>query len=127
MPSQTNSNAAPTTKEEADNLSRSTKKVKTGGPGGDKDRAFGVEEDVKFEERRKSSYRDKVMGLETDVSMEGNDSDAFGDASDNDVIEDDYQDGPWISLGMTKEEKKQARKPWRFSLIIKLVGCSIGY
>lgn len=93
-PSQTNSNAVPTSEEEADNLSRNTKKVKTNGSDGAQDRASGVEEDGKFEERRKSSYRDKVMGLNTDVSKEGDDSNAFGDVSDDDVIKDDDEDRP---------------------------------
>lgn len=49
-----------------------------------------------------------------------------GDLSDDDVVEEgDFQ--TWFGIGMMKEEKREARWPWRNSLIIKLVGRSIGY
>lgn len=66
------------------------------------------------------------MGINIDTQMEGDVFDTEKDTSDDD---DDYDDveGPWISMGMTKEGKHEARKPWRLSLIIKLVGRSIGY
>lgn len=32
-----------------------------------------------------------------------------------------------VQHGMTKEEKIEARRPWKLSVIIKLVGRSIGY
>lgn len=35
-------------------------------------------------------------------------------------MEDDDK-GPYFSMGMTQEEKKEARKPWKPSLVIKLV------
>lgn len=94
--------------------------------GGTQERAASVEEEGNFEERQKSSYKDKVMGMGADVVMEDEDADLYGDASDDDEIYED-DDGPWISLGMTKEEKIEAMKPWRLSLIIKLVGRKIGY
>lgn len=67
------------------------------------------EEDGHFEERRKSSYRDKVMGLDSDMDMEGSDLDLDDDASDDDEWVDD-DEGPWFSMGMTEEEKKEAKE-----------------
>lgn len=49
-----------------------------------------------------------------------------GNTLDDDLIEEG--DGVWwFGIGMTKTEKIDARRPWRNSLIIKLVGRSIGY
>lgn len=45
---------------------------------------------------------------------------------ENDIIEEGDKVS-WFGIGMTKEEKIAARKPWRSSLIIKLVGRTIGY
>lgn len=45
--------------------------------------------------------------------------------SDDDVIEEG--EGAWFSTEMTKAKKMEAKKPWRLSIIIKLVGMSIGY
>lgn len=58
--------------------------------------------------------------------MEEEDVDMDGNASDNDVIGKEEVD-LWFSMGMSREEKYEARKPCKMSLIIKLVGCSIGY
>lgn len=69
------------------------------------------------------------MGVGSDIAMEEDDLDPEEDASDGDD-DDDYEDdveGPWIMMGMTKEEKEEARRPWRLNLIIKLVGSKIGY
>lgn len=50
---------------------------------------------------------------------------------DGNVYEDnefeEEEEGPWFSMGTTKKEKMEARKPWGLSLIIKLVWRSIGY
>lgn len=45
---------------------------------------------------------------------------------------DDYlmeanDDGPWFYMWMSKKEKIEARRLWRNSVIIKLVGRRIGY
>lgn len=79
---------------------------------------------ARIENRRKSSYRDKVMGIKCDVAMEGDNQE--GDVSDDDDLEDE-KEGPWFLMGMTREEKSKAMKPWRLSLIVKLVGHSTGY
>lgn len=117
---------SPPPEEEANNLSRSTKKVKMGELGGASDRPPVVVDKAQFDQRRKSSYRHMVMGLDRVVMMEGTEKDMFDDASDEGEVDED-DEGPWISLGMSKEEKIHARKPWRLSLIIKLVGRRIGY
>lgn len=36
-------------------------------------------------------------------------------------------DKAWFGMGMSREEKLEARWPWRNSLIIKLIGRSTGY
>lgn len=56
-------------------------------------------------------------------------TDATEDDSDcsDDNLSDDKADGPLFSMGTTKQEKIIARKPWRTSLIIKLIGRKIGY
>lgn len=89
---------------------------------------MGEKDEGHFVERRKSSYKKKVMGIGSDAAMEGDGQDRESDASDDD--DDDFEDdveGPWISMGMTKDEKNEVRKPWRLSLIIKLIGRSIEY
>lgn len=55
---------------------------------------------------------------------QGNMSDE--EVSDDEVVEEEAT-GPWISISMSKEQKKALRKPWRQSLIITLVGWKIGY
>lgn len=111
--------------EEANNLSRSTKKVKTDGMERNPNRATGGDDDGHFEERRKSSYKDKVMGMDSDIFMEGGDLDLEGDISEDDEF--DEEQGPWFSMSMKREEASEARKAWRLSLIIKLVGRFMGY
>lgn len=63
-----------------------------------------------MEERRKSSYRDSVLGANgsarVDERMEGDE----GEVSDDDAMEKD-EEGTWFAIGMTKEEKREARKP----------------
>lgn len=73
------------------------------------------------------SYRDKVRGMAaTPTTMEGLNNDDDDDASDDDVVED-LGDDYCFSMGMSRQEKISARRPWRTTLIIKLVGRRIGY
>lgn len=67
------------------------------------------------------------------INSEGNENQAtersfprWSEVTDDDFLEAD-DDGSWFSMGMSKEEKYEAKKPWCMSLIIKLVGRSIGY
>lgn len=108
-PSSTHTVTESTSEEDVDNLIRITKKVKTSGQEIRCDHDKIEEEDGHFEESRKPSYGDKVIGLDSDMDIEGWDLDPDGDAFDDDEWVDDG--GPWFSVDMTKEEKKEARKP----------------
>lgn len=50
---------------------------------------------------------------------------------DRDIPADDLvgrgDDEAWFSMSMTREEKLEARRPWRKSLVIKLIRKAIGY
>lgn len=35
---------------------------------------------------------------------------------------DGEEDFPWLSMGMIRAEKQEARKPWQMSVIVKLDG-----
>lgn len=48
-----------------------------------------------------------------------------GEVSDDDLIEESSV-GTWFEIGITREEKIEACRPWRNSLIVKLVARSIG-
>lgn len=113
--------------EEADNLTPGMKKVKTGGGDTSQERSKGERNDGNFEERQKSSHMDKVMGIGMDVSMDGEDMDLEDDVSDDDEDFEDDGEGPWFTMGMPKEEKIEAQRPWKLSLIIKLMGRRIDY
>lgn len=49
-----------------------------------------------------------------------------GEVFDDGPVEDGGDD-TWFGIGMTKEEKIEAWRPWRNILIIKLIGRPIGY
>lgn len=56
--------------------------------------------------------------------MEDEDVDSDGNFSDDDMLVEE-NGGPWFAMGMSKEEKLEARKPWQMSLIIKLLGATL--
>lgn len=67
-----------------------------------------------------------ARGVNTNEQCSQEEEDEEGNTSDDDLVEEG--DGvSWFGMGMTKMEKMEARRPWRNSLIIKLVGRSIGY
>lgn len=73
-----------------------------------------------------ASNCDKVMGNNgSESNMDGDPWDN-GSISDDDILEE-REDGTWIGMGMTRGEKIVARRPWTNSLIINLIGRSIGY
>lgn len=84
-----------------------------------------------MEGRRKKSYKDSVMHSQGDVRMGDSDSETDDEFSNDDDDDDDDveqdEDGLWIRLGMSKAEKKEARKPWRHNVIINVVSKKIGY
>lgn len=71
------------------------------------------------------SYRDSVLGYGKRWNIRGEEIDE-GYVSDDDLIEE-CADGTWVGWGMSREEKIEARRPWRNSLIVKLVRRPIGY
>lgn len=99
----------PRSQEETDNLTRSTEKVKTNGTDTGVGGGRGGEEPGYFDERRKSSYKEKVLGLDADINMEDEDLDLDDDVSDDDYESEEEEDGPWFSMGMIREEKIEAR------------------
>lgn len=111
--------------EEEDILQRSTKRSKE--EGGNTRPAHGSGGSPKVKGRVRKSYKESVIGGSRTgpIDMEGEDNE--GDVSDDDVVEEATEDDTWFGVGMSKEEKIAARRPWRNSLIIKLVGRSIGY
>lgn len=116
------------TEEEHDNLARSTKKIKMVEGDTNNPSFESHNEHDKFSDcRRKSSYKEKVMGSTLDTEMGDVEGDEVEDnvCDDDEVQEDDT--GPWFSMGTIKQEKIDARWPWKMSLIIKLVGRSVGY
>lgn len=72
------------------------------------------------------SYKDSVLGRQGGSHATDEDLYSDGNISDDDIIKESNEDS-WFGTGMTKEEKIEARKPWRNSVIVKLVGCTIGY
>lgn len=69
----------------------------------------------------------KTLSVEgTARPMDVDFSDDDSEVSEDDLSEDEG-DGQLFSMGMTRQEKIDARKPWRTSLIIKLIGRKIGY
>lgn len=111
------------TVEEQDNLMRNTEKVKMGS-GASVQGWMSTKRLPKNQDgRRKTSYRDTMMGVCINTQIEGEYA-SDGEISDDDILEED--EGSWFSMGMFKEEKLEARKSWWMSVIIKLVGRSIG-
>ena len=71
------------------------------------------------------SFREKLMGGMSDNLMAEHDDWVFEDDEDDDYNEDMEAECPLIYL--TKDAKERIRRPWKRTLIIKLLGKSIGY
>lgn len=78
-----------------------------------------MEADETLEERRKLSFKDLFKGNRASQQKEEEGCHDEDDVSDDDM-EDDEGDSHYFSLGLTKEEKRELRRSWRSSLIIKL-------
>lgn len=76
--------------------------------------------------RRFNSYKESMIGKEgmNDFGREGYVDE--GKVSEDDAV-DDGEDEAWFGMGMTREKKIEAPRPWGNSLIIKLIGRSIEY
>lgn len=109
---------------EADILQRSTKRTKRN-QSDPRLNPTEANDKVEVKEEKRRSYRDSVMGEGNHNESAARESDNDGGVSDDDVIEEG-DDETWFGIEMIREEKITARRPWRKSLIIKLVGRSKG-
>lgn len=111
---------------EQDNLSWSMNEVENGWTRTKKWKSLEEDGRSDFDARHKSSYKKKVMGINQDTQMDDNEINLDGEVSNDDILEE-KENGPWFSIGMSKQEKIKAGKPRHLSLIIKLVGCNTKY
>lgn len=80
---------------------------------------MGYERDEECkEERRKLSFRVTVMGAGCVNHMDEATEEEV-ESDDDSMIDED--DGLWFSMDMTNEEKRKTNKPWRMSVIVKLL------
>lgn len=106
--------------EEEDNIVQSTKRRKN-------NNVDSVEDEGSQTPNHRLSYSETVCGQSSTSAMATEDPNYNDDdASDDDIVED-LGDVSCFSMGMTKQEMIAARRPWRTSLILKLVGRRIGY
>lgn len=82
---------------------------------------------LKKELGARKSYKDSVTRGSQSSPIEEEDLDDEGNVSVDVMIEEATKDDTWFGMGMSKEEKIVARRPWRNSLFIKLTGRTIGY
>lgn len=118
--------APPPDDEEVNNLARSTKKVKTQGSDITKEREETRREVESADMKRKKTFKNLLLQFREDERMEEGNLEGEDEVSDDDEAGQE-ENGPWVQLGTTKEEKKAARQPWKYSVIIKVVGKKIGY
>lgn len=76
--------------------------------------------------KRFVSYRDSVIGAKEKEDLGQDVMTGDGGISDDDEVEDG-DDDTYFGMGMTREEKWEARQRWRNGAIIKLIGKSISY
>lgn len=105
------------TEEEADLLRQSTRREKQN---------IAAETETPNYGRKFNSYKESVMGQSGKENLEGNKDAYEEEVSDDDKIPE-VSNEAWFGMGMTQKEKIEARWPWRNSLIIKLVGRTVGY
>lgn len=81
---------------------------------------------VHVKETAKVSYKDKVVGRKDRYFSNKMEEVDDGLISDDDLVE--KGDGKtWFRMGMTREEKIKARRPWCNNMIIGVVGRPVGY
>ena len=74
-------------------------------------------------DQKGTSFCDMLMGR-PDESMQEEDEEGNSEEDEEQTLEEDQdQDCPIIHV--SKEEKRRVRKPWKKTLIIKLLGCNI--
>ncbi|XVF65824.1 hypothetical protein PTKIN_Ptkin09bG0281700 [Pterospermum kingtungense] len=101
---------------------------------GDVVMATGLNEDVdagayqhgsSFSER-KLSFRDKLMGGQgRHENFSQSEEEGFVSDDDEVLVDEDEEDCP--TIGLTKREKERIRRPWRQTLIVKVMGRSVGF
>lgn len=101
------------TEEEVDVLRRSKWR-------GNDDEGIDSQETVAAQ-RKFASYKDLVTYDAGKMKSGFNELFTEGEGSDDDVIEES-DDETWFSIGMTRKEKIEVQRPWRNSLIVKLIG-----
>ena len=70
------------------------------------------------------SFREKLMGGSSENVMEEDEELLSKEEEDGDY--DEEMDADCLTIKLTKEEKIRIRRPWRRTLIIKLLGENIG-
>lgn len=127
-----------------DNLERSTKKTKrlynppevetmqgvettpaeeTNSEGGG-DAIMGESVEASANQKGKLSFKNILTGIRDDEKIDLEEEMASDDEEEDEDMEND-KECPLIRL--TKEEKARLRRPWRQSLIIKVMGKKVGY
>lgn len=71
------------------------------------------------------TYRDRVVGFDRNDVLQRPIDDGFMSEDDELCEEEEEEECPTIVV--TKEEKYILRAPWRQSLIIKVMGSTVGY
>lgn len=87
-----------------------------------------MDSEVQNDRQPAQSYASKLKGspsVSFPSSYDEDDADADKYVSDDDVYESDDEDGPRICL--TRDEKQRIRRPWRKTLIVKLLGKTVSY
>lgn len=112
--------------EEEDGLKRSKRRNKGVAEASDQVQNDGVTGESAKQTNNKISYKETVTGRVYLMGLGESEDLDDGLISDDDVIEES-EDASWFGIGMTKEEKIEARRLWRNSLIVKVIGRSVGY
>ncbi|KAJ4826538.1 hypothetical protein Tsubulata_034976 [Turnera subulata] len=118
--------------DDADELSHSSKKAKANSGEPRTSEVGGVEQSrdgasPASEERRKLSYKEKVLGAAfpvPELTMKDDDADLD---SESDVDSGDEEDETCPVIRLTSEQKWRLRAPWRQALIVKMLGKKVGY
>lgn len=130
--------------EDQDILERSTKKTKRSEAMMDSEDMEGVESEIGLhhsrsdgsaveygdgacmeQEKTHASYKSMLTGREDGLKDSKEEEDMASDDEQQDKEREGDKDCPVITL--TKKEKARQRRPWRQSLIIKIMGKTVGY
>lgn len=118
--------------EEADQLARSNKKVKTIEGASELSTDPCATSNERDEAKRKTvSFKDMVINSESacnpgvgkSFSMEG----SVNDVSDDEDDDGDENDSECPTIKLSKDEKRRLRNRWKDALIIKLIDHTVGY